>query len=89
MQDTGWGSRTVRAWLRQPLVHMEPLQLRQNAVATLVDDNIGRDRFRDEGLAGLSGLDLDKLAVQLFSFQDGAVGSTSSALECMYQLYIC
>jgi DNA mismatch repair protein MSH2 len=80
------GSRLLQIWLRQPLVELLPLQLRQNAVSALVDDSIGRDRLRDEGLAGL--LDFDKLASKLESNKEGLVGSPSAALASMYKLYM-
>jgi DNA mismatch repair protein MSH2 len=80
------GSRLLQIWLRQPLVELTPLQLRQNAVSTLVYDSIGRDRLRDEGLAGL--VDFDKLASKLGSNSEGLQGSASAALANMYKLYL-
>ena len=84
---TAVGTRTLQCWLRQPLVDLEPLQKRQDAVAALVEDSIGRDRLRDEGLSGLSGTDLDKLAARVGTYKETVVGSTSAALECLYKLY--
>jgi len=80
------GSRCLQIWLRQPLVELRPLLRRQNAVAQLVEDSIGRDRLRQEGLAGL--VDFDKLATKLSSFSEGLVGSSTSALESMYKLHM-
>ena len=62
---TNMGSRELMVWLRQPLVNLEAILRRQNAVAALVEDSLGRDRLRDEGLAGMSGIDLDKLGARL------------------------
>jgi len=84
--QTSVGSRCLQIWLRQPLIELKPLLRRQNAVAQLVEDSIGRDRLREEGLAGL--VDFDKLAAKLSSFTDGLVGSSTSALESMYKLHI-
>jgi hypothetical protein len=65
-----------------------------------VEDSLGRDRLRDEGLAGLTGVDLDALSAQLGSYAhrnyqnngDGAVvlllGSTTTALQALYRLYL-
>lgn len=80
------GSRLLQIWLRQPLVELNPLQLRQNAVSTLVYDSIGRDRLRDEGLTGL--VDFDKLASKLGSNREGLQGSASAALGTMYKLFL-
>lgn len=80
------GSRLLQIWLRQPLVELAPLQIRQNAVSALVNDSIGRDRLRDEGLAGL--MDFDKVAAKLASNKEGLEGSTSGALASMYKLYL-
>lgn len=85
---TKMGGRTLEAWLRQPLVSLEGILSRQAAVAVLVENGVGRDRLRDEGLAGLAGLDLDTLSGRLASHREDVVGSTSSALECLYRLYM-
>lgn len=85
---TKMGARTLEAWLRQPLVSLEGILKRQSAVAALVDNGVGRDRLRDEGLAGLVGLDLDTLGGKLASYSETVVGSTSSALECLYRLHL-
>jgi DNA mismatch repair protein MSH2 len=80
------GSRLLQIWLRQPLVSLTALQRRQNAVAALVEDSIGRDRLRNEGLAGL--LDFDKLAAKLGTYKEGLAGPASEALLSMYKLYL-
>jgi DNA mismatch repair ATPase MutS len=80
------GSRLLQMWLRQPLVQLEPLQKRQDAVSALVTNSIGCDRLRDEGLAGL--MDFDKLSAKLGSFKEGLVGSPSGALECIFKLHL-
>lgn len=90
---TKMGSRTLEVWLRQPLVNLEEILRRQSAVAKLVDDSIGRDRLREEGLATLRGIDIDGLGYKLSAcgkaaVGDGAMGSTSKALENLYKLHL-
>eukprot|EP01082_Thalassiosira_pseudonana_P003558 g2982.t1 g2982 contig12:1195904-1198440(+) len=90
---TKMGSRTLEVWLRQPLVNLEEILRRQSAVAKLVDDSIGRDRLREEGLATLRGIDIDGLGYKLSACGkaaagDGAMGSTSKALENLYKLHL-
>mmetsp|Transcript_27365 Transcript_27365/g.61832 ORF Transcript_27365/g.61832 Transcript_27365/m.61832 type:complete len:693 (+) Transcript_27365:1-2079(+) len=89
---TKMGSRTLEVWLRQPLTDLEAIMRRQNAVAKLFDESIGRDRLREEGLASLRGMDLDKLARRLTAYgrakaNDTPLGSTSKALESLYQVH--
>ena len=86
------GSRTLEVWLRQPLTDLEAIMRRQNAVARLVDESIGRDRLREEGLNSLRGMDLDKLASRLTAYgrakeKGTPLGSTSKALGCLYQVH--
>lgn len=81
---TNMGSRELMVWLRQPLVNLEAILRRQNAVAALVEDSLGRDRLRDEGLAGMSGIDLDKLGARLMQRISGGTG----ALEVLYKMYL-
>lgn len=68
-------------------------------MAALVEDSIGRDRLREEGLNTLRGLDIDKLGYKLTAIGRGGksveqggtgdgIGSTSKALECLYQLHL-
>jgi DNA mismatch repair protein MSH2 len=82
---TKMGSRLLEVWLRQPLVDLKEIENRHSAVAALVDDGIGRDRLRDDGLMTLKGLDVDGLAYQL-SHRD--FKSTSKALECLYKMHL-
>lgn len=82
---TKMGSRLLEIWLRQPLVDLGEILRRQSAVAALVEDGIGRDRLRDEGLVALKGIDVDGLAYKL---ENQKFGSTSKALECLYQMHI-
>ena len=89
---TKMGSRTLEVWLRQPLTDLESIMRRQNAVAKLFDESIGRDRLREEGLASLRGMDLDKLASRLSAYgrakaNGTPLGSTSKALESLYQVH--
>lgn len=78
---TAMGSRELMIWLRQPLIDLETICNRQNAVAMLLDDSLGRDRLRDEGLAGMAGVDLDKLGASLAPQGGGA-------LETLYKMYL-
>ena len=71
---------------------------RQNAVALLVEDSIGRDRFREEGLGAFRGLDIDRIGNRLITDgkaakdYNGGIGrgitSTSKALESLYKLHL-
>jgi DNA mismatch repair protein MSH2 len=85
---TKMGSRTLLVWLRQPLVDLDKIMQRQNAVALLVEQQIYRNRIRDEGLAGMAGVDIDALGAHLASYASEVVGPTSKALSCLYKLYL-
>ena len=80
---TQMGARELRAWLRQPLVVLQEIQQRQDAVALLLTKG---DRIRDEGLAAWP--DVDTLAVKLESYKQELTGPTSRALECLYKLHL-
>ena len=91
---TRMGPRTLELWLRQPLVDLEELRRRQRAVSVMVEDSIGRDRLRDEGLGALTGVDLDRMCVGLAAHAADAgdgngagTGSASSALQVMYKMH--
>jgi DNA mismatch repair protein MSH2 len=79
-------------WLRQPLVDLRAIQRRQDAVARLVEDSIGRDRLREEGLNAFRGLDIDRLGRRLIAdgnaAREGGIASTSRALESLYKLHL-
>lgn len=91
-------SRTLEVWLRQPLVNLQAILRRQNAVALLVEDSIGRDRLREEGLGAFRGLDIDRLGNRLTAdgraakeYSDGTgrgITNTSKALESLYKLHL-
>lgn len=83
---TKMGSRLLEIWLRQPLVELEEIQKRQGCVAMLVEDGIGRDKLREEGLGGLRGVDVDVLSCRLANY--ASLGSTSKALECLYKMWL-
>lgn len=85
---TKMGNRALLVWLRQPLVNLLDIQRRQDAVATLVDNGLGCDRLRDEGLAGMAGVDIDALGGQLASYSTGMTGPTHKALSCLYKLHL-
>lgn len=91
--QTKMGSRTLEVWLRQPCVELTEIMRRQDVVAKLVEDSIGRDRLREEGLAAFRGLDIDALGYKLDAVgraarEGGNLGSTSKALECLYKLHL-
>jgi len=91
--QTRMGRRLLESWLRQPLVNLDQIVQRQDAVALLVQHGVGRDALRDQGLRSLASVDLIKLANQLGHYaaneEDGtAFGSTRSALQALYQLYL-
>jgi len=52
---TSMGTRELKAWLRQPLIVLEDIQKRQDAVTFLLQ-NV--DRIRDEALAGWPDVDV-------------------------------
>jgi DNA mismatch repair protein MSH2 len=74
-------------------VDLKEILRRQDVVAKLVEDSIGRDRLREEGLAAFRGLDIDSLGYKLSAIgraakEGGNLGSTSKALECLYKLHL-
>mmetsp|Transcript_1084 Transcript_1084/g.2237 ORF Transcript_1084/g.2237 Transcript_1084/m.2237 type:complete len:895 (-) Transcript_1084:119-2803(-) len=92
---TKMGSRTLEVWLRQPLVDLEMIVRRQNAVAKFVENSIELEKLREEGLGAFRGMDLDGLGYRLSAAgragKDGGgrLGcSTSKALESLYKLYL-
>jgi DNA mismatch repair protein MutS len=56
---TPMGSRLLRQWLLAPLIRVEPIQARHDAVAVLLDDRRGRGRLQD-ALDGVR--DIERLA---------------------------
>lgn len=67
-------------------------------MSKLVDDSIGRDRLREEGLGAFRGMDIDKVCYRLIAdgraateFGEGrgnGIGNTSKALEGLYKLHL-
>ena len=45
---TPMGARLMRNWLSQPLARVEPIQQRQEAVATFINHSFGLDAFRQQ-----------------------------------------
>ncbi|HSY74334.1 MAG TPA: DNA mismatch repair protein MutS [Dongiaceae bacterium] len=45
---TPMGARLLRQWLSQPLAKVEPIQQRQNAVQTFIENSFGLDAFRQQ-----------------------------------------
>jgi len=82
----------LELWLRQPLIDLTKIMYRQNAVHHMVEiDSLGRDRLRNEGLANLSGLDMDVFISKLAGTVDmdgKLVGPSSRCLEYLYRLYL-
>ena len=78
---TKMGKRLMERWLRQPLIDLPAIVRRQDAVQELVENGVGRDQLRDEGLRNFSSMDVAKLALQLGIYQatnleeDGNIGS--------------
>jgi len=85
---TPMGSRELMIWLRQPLVDLNAILQRQTAVGALVNNSLGRDRLRDEGLTGMTGVDLDKLAARLSQYKVTNSACNGHALEVLYKMYI-
>ncbi|CAB9507317.1 protein MutS [Seminavis robusta] len=99
---TKMGKRLIEQWLRQPLVDLKEIMYRQDSVHHLVENGVGRDQLRDEGLRNFASMDIGKLAQNLglyekASTEDDApnkndmapvVGSTQKALQSLYQLYL-
>jgi len=70
--QTNAGKWLLQQWLRQPSVCLKEIVARQDAVERLVQESVGRDAIRQEGLrlfagSGSSG-DLAKLAATLASY---------------------
>lgn len=90
--STSAGKAKLEVWLRQPLIHLDAILYRQNAVTVLVQGT-GKDALK-EALAGFSGVDLPKLANVLAQFSSNAEAnsisssSTTKALKALYQLYL-
>lgn len=91
---TKMGKRLMERWLRQPLVDLKGIVERQNAVELLVNEGVGRDQLREEGLRNFSSVDIAKLAVNLGvnagddTEDEQPAGSTQAALKALYQLYL-
>ena len=70
--QTNAGKWLLQQWLRQPSVCLKEIVARQDAVERLVQESVGRDAIRQEGLrlfAGSAGSgDLAKLAATLASY---------------------
>jgi DNA mismatch repair ATPase MutS len=89
--QTIMGQRRLAHLLRQPLVDLNVIQERQDAVAALVQAAVGRDSVR-EGLR--FNIDVDKLADKLSTYaQDETTpgipkGTARQALQALYHLYL-
>jgi DNA mismatch repair protein MSH2 len=89
---TKMGARMLELWLRQPLIDLNHIMYRQNAVHHMVEVNsLGRDKLRNEGLANLAGLDMDGFVSKLAGTVDldgNLVGGSSRVLEYLYRLHL-
>lgn len=90
---TSMARRELKSWLRQPLVNLQEIQKRQDAISFLIENNNnnGMDRLREEALLGWP--DVDALAVKLNGYgqpqqQHNIQGPTTKALACLYKLYL-
>jgi DNA mismatch repair protein MSH2 len=91
---TKMGKEKLGVWLRQPLVNLEQIQDRQDAVTDLL--GLGKDAIRD-ALRAFSGVDMAKLANTLGSAVVNGSNeeattdlrvSQQKALKALYQLYL-
>lgn len=87
--QTSMGKAKLQVWLRQPLIQLEGILYRQNAVTTLVQ-GLGKDSLK-EALQAFTGVDLPGLAASLSHFaptEDGAIMNTKKPLKALYRLYL-
>jgi DNA mismatch repair protein MSH2 len=68
--STSTGKTLLKHWLQQPLIDIQHIQTRQDAVAALVEQSIARDAIRSEGLRLFASTNLTKLAEQLATYQN-------------------
>ncbi|MGE5389905.1 MAG: DNA mismatch repair protein MutS, partial [Deltaproteobacteria bacterium] len=60
--STAMGKRTIRRWMEQPLLDIDKISARQDAIAELLDDLAMRGRIKN----GLSGVyDLERIAARI------------------------
>lgn len=62
------GKLLLQQWLRQPLVDLNGILARQDAVALMVHESVARDAVRQEGLRLFASTDLFKLAATLSDY---------------------
>ena len=90
---TQMGKQKLQVWLRQPLIDLDHIMKRQDAVTDLL--GLGKDSIR-EALKTFSGLDLTQLANILGHYNNSDEGGTDSfevtatkkPLQALYQLYL-
>ena len=95
---TSMGKQKLQVWLRQPLVSLNDIQHRQDAVTQLL--GLGKDCVMD-ALKSLAGHDLGKLTTQLGHYQqqqqqheqdeasnNGEWTNTKKPLQLLYRLYL-
>ena len=75
--STKMGERLLQQWLRQPLVDLDEIVSRHDAVEFLCENTISRDQIRNSALRGCS--DLDRLSARLMK---------GGKLPHLYELYI-
>lgn len=89
---TPMSKRLLEMWLRQPLVDLEALTKRQDAIEYWVHHSVALESVRSEGLRLLKGQDLGKLAASLAEYGQDTEKDTSfrtkDALKTLYELYM-
>lgn len=72
------GKRMLSYWLQQPLIDLELLTQRQEAVQCLVQQGLGREALQQQGLRGMATCDLDALAHLLQHYEQAGTNCNSS-----------
>lgn len=80
---TTMGKYKLQVWLQQPLIDLEQIQKRQDAVTALL--GLGKDAIRD-ALRGMTGIHMTKLAQTLED--NKTTVKSQQALQALYQLWL-
>jgi MutS domain III len=78
--QTASGKRRLQQWLRQPLVSLEAIVARQDAVQLLVHESVARDAIGQVGLRLFAGKDLTQLAVTLATYATATATATTNTV---------
>lgn len=76
---TPLGQRRIHQWLRHPLVQIDAIVARQDAVAHFVAESMARDALRTVGLRPFATTDLSKLAATLAHYASSVVDDNNHA----------